>query len=84
MLEFLPPEGRANLGLQSIPIPANGPAPHERFGISPDGFNAALNAAAMKYDAERQREAYCIESLDLWPHVEKALAGITKGEKDAP
>ena len=67
LLKWLRPEIKQKMELTWVPDPVAGKPGHERFGTSPQGFDTAVQAAATKYDAGRQEEAYCIESLDLLP-----------------
>jgi len=67
LIRWLKPEHKERLGLNHIPAPDPGLPGHERFGTSPQGFDTAVQAAATKYDGDRQQEAYCIQSLDLLP-----------------
>jgi len=80
LLKWLNPEHKQQLGLQDVGDPEPGAPPHERFGTSPQGFEAAAQAAATKYDSLRQREAFCIESLDLLSHAKEAVANLKGGE----
>ena len=67
LLRWLSPEHKKTYGLEWVPNPEMGAPGHERFGTSPQGFETAVQAAAVKYDSDRQQEAYCIQSLDLVP-----------------
>ena len=79
LIRWLKPEHKERLGLTWVPAPDPGPPGHERFGTSPQGFDTAVQAAATKYDGDRQQEAYCIQSLDLLP---VSLAAIKSLEVD--
>lgn len=80
LLTWLKPEHKQRLGLTWLPDPVAGPPPHERFGTSPQGFETAVQAAATKYDGDRQQEAYCIQSLDLVPISLAAIRTLEVGE----
>ena len=80
LLCWLSKEHKQRLGLMHVPNPEQGPPPHERYNTSPQGFDALVQAAAVKYDSLRQQEPYCIESLDLLPHVKDAVAKLKGGE----
>jgi ADP-heptose:LPS heptosyltransferase len=67
LLKWLKPEIKQGMELTWVPSPDPGKPGHERFGTSPQGFDTAVQAAATKYDSGRQKEAFCIESINLLP-----------------
>jgi len=73
LLRLLPPQQQAAMGLIPEMLNTGGLPPHEHFETTPQGLQAEHNAAVQAYEGARQRLAYCVASLDLWPHVEKAM-----------
>jgi len=76
MLKLLPPQTQMQMGIPIEPLDTGGVPPHEHFGTTPAGLKAEHDSAMQAYDGARQRLAYCIASLDLWPHVEKAMKEV--------
>jgi hypothetical protein len=73
LLKLLPLEQQAVLGLPPAMLDTHGRMPQEYFNTSPAGLDAEHQAAVHAYEGARQRPAYCIAALDLWPYVEKAM-----------
>lgn len=73
LLKLMPPQNQAAMGLVPENLDTGGRVPPEYFETTPAGLQAEHNAAVQTYDGLRQRPAHCIASLDLWPHVEKAI-----------
>ena len=64
------------MGLVPEMLNTGGLPPHEHFKTTPHGLQSEHNAAVQAYEGARQRLAYCIASLDLWPHVAKAMKEV--------
>lgn len=73
LLHLLPIPQQQQLGIPVAQLDTGGRMPQEYFETSPNGLQAEHNAAVQIYEGLRQRPAYCIASLDLWPHVEAAM-----------
>lgn len=73
LLKLMPMDRQAAMGLRPEMLDTGGRPPFEYFGATPAGLDAEHNAAIAAYEGERQRLAYCIAALDLWPHVEKLM-----------
>lgn len=76
LLQLFQPQEQAQMGIPVKMLELSGALPWEHFNTTPAGLEAERQAALQTIEGARQRPAHCIASLDLWPHVEKAMKEV--------